>query len=1123
MSSYGVTIAQLREAVEEGSAAGVDKLGGLAKIAAALKTDTKAGLPFDENTEPRKAAFGKNDIPAEPPKSIFELIWQALQDPTLIMLLLAGVTSLTLGVAVPSERAHKGYIEGIAILGAVVIVVMVGSINDYQKEKQFRALNAVSSNVNVNVIRSGKAHEISVHEVVVGDVIELTVGEMIPADAVFIEGNNMQVDESAMTGETDFIKKKPEAPFFKSGTKVMEGVARALVVAVGPNSQAGIIRILVMNKKANISAGGGDSKVAPEPIENASGDEGGVLQAKLEVLAALIGKVGGCAALLVMAVLYIRFGIDGGYTECKGTEIFSECLRYLIIGITILVVAVPEGLPLAVTLSLAFSVKKMMQDMNLVKHLDACETMGNATTICSDKTGTLTTNRMTVQKSCISGKQQGISRETSLSEQVKYLFVRSVAINSTARVDPPEKPGGPANHIGNKTECALLQFCMDLNQDPHVLREQLKPSMVKLYTFSSARKRMSALLKKESPIDHDRKFELHVKGASEIVLALCNTKLHASGSKEVLSDSEKKAMNDTIESFASEGLRTLALAYREFGDSMKNASKDWEDAEFLESDLTLIGIVGIEDPVRDEVPEAIRVCERAGICVRMVTGDNAATARSIAKKCGILKGVEGELVMEGPDFRKRILDKDNNVIQEEFDKIWPNLRVLARSSPTDKYHLVGGLMESKLFIDRQVVAVTGDGTNDAPALKRSDVGFAMGITGTQVAQEACDIILMDDNFTSIVKAVKWGRNVYDSVGKFLQFQLTVNVVAIVVVSVGAIVLKDPALTAVQLLWVNLIMDSLASLALATEPPTDILLQRHPYPFTQAIVSGPMARFIFGHACYQWTVAFTLVFVGEKLLDIPSGRLEDLANTECFNLQSLSCFDDLNFDCEHWATCGDQFFEEVQYNCTEQEYNSFVGLDETWADGLTSLSAGTDICAFNVYNFYKSNDSSNSTHLQEIYEKCPVSCGVPCDITSHDDENHRFRRLGGGGGAEKEERKPSVHYTMVFNSFVCMQMVNIINARNLHGERNVFKGLFNNSIFVAILFFIIVVQILLINFAGAVMKVVALPAREWLVCVLIGLGELAWHQVILCIPVPDVIFHPGAASKTPGDNEKYVQK
>lgn len=476
----------------------------------------------------------------------------------------------------------------------------------------------------------------------------------------------------------------------------------------------------------------------------------------------------------------------------------------------------------------------------------------------------------------------------------------------------------------------------------------------------------------------------------------------------------------------------------------------------------------------------------------MVTGDNAITAQSIAKKCGILKGEEGELVMEGPEFRKLILDANNEIIQSEFDKIWPKLRVLARSSPTDKYHLVGGLIESKLFPDRQIVAVTGDGTNDAPALKRSDVGFAMGITGTAVAQEACDIILMDDNFTSIVQAVKWGRNVYDSVGKFLQFQLTVNVVAIVVVSAGAVILKDPAMTAVQLLWVNLIMDSLASLALATEPPTDILLKRHPYPFTQPLVSGKMARFILGHSLYQCIVAFTIIFVGDKLLDVPSGRLGDQANVQCFDLAPVV---------------------DVEYCLGPDVHEDCVDYGTGNADAEAALLADLypDICAYTV----NANDESDE-RLEEVYELCPLTCGMCIMETEASAEDEGLRRLSGSSSEEKVAREPTVHYTMVFNSFVCMQAVNIVNARNLHGERNVLAGLFKNSVFVVILVGIILVQILLIQFGGSVMSVTTLNVEQWLICIVIGLGELIWHQLILFIPVPDVLFGattaPEAGSK-----------
>ncbi|RHY86301.1 hypothetical protein DYB26_009142, partial [Aphanomyces astaci] len=441
---------------------------------------------------------------------------------------------------------------------------------------------------------------------------------------------------------------------------------------------------------------------------------------------------------------------------------------------------------------------------------------------------------------------------------------------------------------------------------------------------------------------------------------------------------ERNAVNnDIIEKYASQAYRTLCLAYRDV-DVTPEVVKNWSDEE-IETDLTCISIVGIEDPVREEVPESIRQCNEAGIVVRMVTGDNIATAKSIALKCGIISPNDGSLVMEGSVFRARVLDANGNIKQDEFDKIWPMLRVLARSSPKDKYTLVSGLIQSNVYPHGpQVVAVTGDGTNDAPALKKADVGFAMGICGTAVAKDASDIILMDDNFRSIVSAVKWGRNVYDSIAKFLQFQLTVNLVAISTAVIGAVVLEESSLTAIQLLWVNLIMDTFASLALATDAPTEAMLKRKPYPRTKPLISERMLKHIVGQAIFQLTVILTMTFAGDKIFGIDSGRKYD-------------------------------------------------------------------------------------------------------------------RPVGTTG--------PSVHYTMVFNTFVFLQLFNEINSRRIHDELNVFEGIFANPIYLGISVVQVVFQVLIVQFGSLVFSCVPLDVTQWIICLVIGALSLPVGLLLRLITLP----------------------
>uniref|UniRef100_A0A8C2RGT8 Plasma membrane calcium-transporting ATPase 1 n=1 Tax=Capra hircus TaxID=9925 RepID=A0A8C2RGT8_CAPHI len=869
---FGITLAELRALMELRSTDALRKIqesyGDVSGICARLKTSPNEGLSGNPaDIERREAVFGRNFIPPKKPKTFLQLVWEALQDVTLIILEIAAIVSLGLSFYQPPEgenalcgdvsvgeeegEGETGWIEGAAILLSVVCVVLVTAFNDWSKEKQFRGLQSrIEQEQKFTVIRGGQVIQIPVADITVGDIAQVKYGDLLPADGILIQGNDLKIDESSLTGESDHVKKSLDKdPLLLSGTHVMEGSGRMVVTAVGINSQTGIIFTLLgaggeeeekkdekkkekKNKKQDgaienrnkakaqdgaamemqplKSEEGGDGDEKDKKKANLPKKEKSVLQGKLTKLAVQIGKAGLLMSAITVIILVLYFVIDTFWVQkrpwlAECTPIYIQYfVKFFIIGVTVLVVAVPEGLPLAVTISLAYSVKKMMKDNNLVRHLDACETMGNATAICSDKTGTLTMNRMTVVQAYINEKHyKKIPDPEAIPPNILSYLVTGISVNCayTSKILPPEKEGGLPRHVGNKTECALLGLLLDLKRDYQDVRNEIpEEALYKVYTFNSVRKSMSTVLK------------------------------NADGS------------------------------YRIF-------SKGWDNENDIVTGLTCIAVVGIEDPVRPEVPDAIKKCQRAGITVRMVTGDNINTARAIATKCGILHPGEDFLCLEGKDFNRRIRNEKGEIEQERIDKIWPKLRVLARSSPTDKHTLVKGIIDSTVSEQRQVVAVTGDGTNDGPALKKADVGFAMGIAGTDVAKEASDIILTDDNFTSIVKAVMWGRNVYDSISKFLQFQLTVNVVAVIVAFTGACITQDSPLKAVQMLWVNLIMDTLASLALATEPPTESLLLRKPYGRNKPLISRTMMKNILGHAFYQLVVVFTLLFAGKN--SVPS--------------------------------------------------------------------------------------------------------------------------------------------------------------------------------------------------------------------------------------------------------------
>ncbi|XP_028905953.1 plasma membrane calcium-transporting ATPase 2 isoform X9 [Ornithorhynchus anatinus] len=1067
---FGCTLEELRSLMELRGTEAVVKIketyGDTEGLCRRLKTSPIEGLPGTApDLEKRKQIFGQNFIPPKKPKTFLQLVWEALQDVTLIILEIAAIISLGLSFYHPpgegnegcaaaqagaedEGEAEAGWIEGAAILLSVICVVLVTAFNDWSKEKQFRGLQSrIEQEQKFTVVRGAQVIQIPVAEIVVGDIAQVKYGDLLPADGIFIQGNDLKIDESSLTGESDQVRKSVDKdPMLLSGTHVMEGSGRMLVTAVGVNSQTGIIFTLLgaggeeeekKDKKdsshpshltsatdgaaganatdnANASLVNGkmqdgntdstqskakqqDGAAAMEmqPLKSAEGGDGddkkkanmhkkekSVLQGKLTKLAVQIGKAGLVMSAITVIILVLYFAVDTFVVNKKPwlpecTPVYVQYfVKFFIIGVTVLVVAVPEGLPLAVTISLAYSVKKMMKDNNLVRHLDACETMGNATAICSDKTGTLTTNRMTVVQAYVGDVHyKEIPDPDSVNSKTLELLVHAIAINSayTTKILPPEKEGALPRQVGNKTECGLLGFVLDLKQDYQPVRNQMpEEKLYKVYTFNSVRKSMSTVIKMP-----DGSFRMYSKGASEIVLKKCCKILSAAGEPRVFRPRDRDEMvKKVIEPMACDGLRTICVGYRDFPSSPE---PDWENENDILNDLTCICVVGIEDPVRPEVPEAIRKCQRAGITVRMVTGDNINTARAIAIKCGIIHPGEDFLCIEGKEFNRRIRNEKGEIEQERIDKIWPKLRVLARSSPTDKHTLVKGIIDSTHTEQRQVVAVTGDGTNDGPALKKADVGFAMGIAGTDVAKEASDIILTDDNFSSIVKAVMWGRNVYDSISKFLQFQLTVNVVAVIVAFTGACITQDSPLKAVQMLWVNLIMDTFASLALATEPPTESLLLRKPYGRNKPLISRTMMKNILGHAVYQLTLIFTLLFVGEKMFMIDSGRNAPLHSP------------------------------------------------------------------------------------------------------------------------------PSEHYTIIFNTFVMMQLFNEINARKIHGERNVFDGIFRNPIFCTIVLGTFLIQIVIVQFGGKPFSCSPLQLDQWMWCIFIGLGELVWGQVIATIPTSRLKF------------------
>ncbi|SCV00491.1 LANO_0F07140g1_1 [Lachancea nothofagi CBS 11611] len=945
-----------------------------------LHTDRNRGLDLagqDVAQSSRYETYGDNRIPQRKSKPFWRLAWEAFQDQTMILLSVAAVVSFALGLyetlGQPTEYDHEGkkitkvdWVEGVAIMIAVLVVVLVGSANDYQKERQFAQLNEKKSDREIVVLRNGDDHLISIHDLLVGDIISLQTGDVVPADCVLVDGA-CDCDESALTGESATIKKVPidvafakyqqlssddaaidiggrfkgekvADPMLISGSKLLSGLGRAVVTSVGVNSIHG--RTLMALKV--------ESESTP-------------LQQRLDSLANSISVYGSVAALILFIVLFCRFlsNLPAGKKlhDLTAAQKGSKFMNIFITAVTVIVVAVPEGLPLAVTLALAFATTRMTKDGNLVRVLRACETMGSATAVCSDKTGTLTENRMTVVKGYLglsffdeteSADRSDAEIEVNemlnkeCTENLRNSVLTNIALNSTAfeNKQAEEEPNSNENpfyksnkslfpwsrnnkgnvidndiqvqrepFIGSKTETALLSFAVKnlgmedlhrLRNDPQELNVE---KVVQVIPFESFRKWGGIIVRYK-----DGSHRFYIKGAAELILKRCNQRTNSNGESTLLCKKDFESESQTVKDLAAEALRTISLAHRDFPSSQSWPPKELQDSvdpriaspELIfgeevslpettdatsdktvttsDNGLCLDAVVGIQDPLRKGVKRSVEQCQKAGVTVRMVTGDNILTATAIAKNCSILSAEEAnnpESAMEGPAFRK--------LSSKERVRILPKLKVLARSSPEDKRILVETLKKMG-----DVVGVTGDGTNDAPALKLADVGFSMGIAGTEVAREASDIILMTDDFSAIVNAIKWGRCVAISIKKFIQFQLTVNITAVILTFVSAVASSEESsvLTAVQLLWVNLIMDTLAALALATDKPDEHILERKPKGREEVLIAVSTWKMILGQASLQLTVTFILHFAGAKIFfphkDVLTGHEQQQLDAMTFN-------------------------------------------------------------------------------------------------------------------------------------------------------------------------------------------------------------------------------------------------
>jgi len=1155
----------------------------VSQLLSELQTDPELGI---QDLDGREDAFGSNKVFVEPVPPFCHYVWEALKDLMVRILILAAVVSIVLGCTF-SEDPSKDWVDGVSIVVAVLIVVLVGSITDYQKEQKFHELNEVQNEgTKYKLIRNGQPQDHISDDLLVGDLIMINYGDIMAADILLIEGNGIKMDESALTGESDAMKKekfdkcyemqqngekKLPSPLILSGTNCIEGSGKGIVIAVGEHSQKGIIR---------------------RTVDNAQEDSKTPLELKLERIAELIGYFGIGAGVVTLIALMIRFAISfsdelDDYNETSDTEgvitsilfnfpylendetlmkhvdndltdprlgVAKQILDIIILCVSIIVVAIPEGLPLAVTLSLAFSIKKMMDYNNLVRKMHACETMGGANYICTDKTGTLTKNEMSVFQVLtgtwtkelnqtkekddvgkLDAKKNDPDEVELIREDHNTLFENdsfwdvlkvAIALNvdcSIKRLDRPNINGDmEICETKNKTDKAFIDFLyrfrspISTEKDKYLSNED----SFKQFPFDSKRKRMTTFIKSK---DFPTGYRLFSKGGGENARVFCNYFLDPdSCAKKALDDSVSMKIKQSIEEFNKDKLRSLYIAYKDITkEEYENCEKPQKNNKLIdEYDLIFLSVFGIKDSLRDGVKEAVRKCHEASVNVVMVTGDNIVTATAIAKDCGIL-GADVDLKNLGPNdleedpeamndssrkenYIKTLVENqpkaltgnsfynavgglicevcqaDTNLCKcpktdseaeqiakktgepkkkvkkdviknmDNFQKITEKLRVMARSQPLHKYALVLGLKSLK-----NVVAVTGDGTNDAPALSKSDVGFAM-FAGTDIAKEASDIVIIDNNFSSIVTAIIYGRNIYDNIRKFLQFQLSVNFCACILVFICACVGNETPLTPIQMLWVNLIMDSLGSLALATEPPYEELLQREPTKRNESIINGRMWKHIVIQSICQIILLVVLYFLAPQFVK------ED-------NLTRLAENRVLKF-------------------CYGEEH--FPGED------VDHIVYGTDI---------KWSRDGRLLHAHKLF------CGK---YTNRQNLNDAFTEYTNANCA-------TVHMSMIFNIFVFYTLFNQINCRVIDDSFNIFVRITRSFLFPLICICEMGLQFAIIYVGKSPLHIVneGFTGAQWGICLGFSAITFVVSFLVKLLPIHLIIDKFIAPIKEEGDEEQ----
>ena len=1068
----------------------IGSFGGTENILQKLKTSSEEGI---KNEQFRKEYFGVNKVFEEPMTPFLSFLKESLCELMIIILLSSAALEVIIGVTISEEKKY-GWIDGTSVFCAVFTVVFVESFTNWKKEKKFYELNNLrNSTTTFKVLRNSNKINLTSEELLVGDIIFISIGDIIPADLLVIESSGIKMDESSLTGESHLvsidsyencIKRKENdensnlSPIILSGTDCIEGNGKAVIICVGEKSTKGKIQRMVDNSK--------EEKITP-------------LQEKLEVLAKTIGIFAFSAGFISFVCLCFRLGFIY-FSDYKQYQIekndphhhhshihlshpknylISRILENIMISCVVITVSLPEGLPMAIALTLAFSLKRLMDKNNFVRKMHSCETMGGANYVLTDKTGTLTTNELSVIKilnieqdvDLIEGKEIRENYDVYFKNEIYWNLLRkALSLNINGYISYLNQPNeyGDTEECSskNKTDHAIIEFLYRLKSPISEIDEKFQAGNKKQIPFDSNKKRMTTFVKEND----DDEFRIYTKGAAEYIKNYCKYYINSeTGEKKFLDEHSLKKLENKIEKCNNDMLRTIYIAYKDI------TSEDFENKneEIDKTDLILLAVLGIRDTIRNGVKEAVIKCKQASVNVLMVTGDNIKTAISIAKASNIIEdddiivipnddknkqtedhnyllsnppteingdvfydiieGIycsvcnkssmqctcpktikEAELISKNYKTEIKPLKNDKIGNLENFRKIIKNLRIMARSKPIHKYALVLGLKELKY-----TVAVTGDGTNDAPALSKSDVGFSM-MNGTDIAKNSSDIILMDNNFTSIVTAIKYGRNVIDNLRKFIQFQLVINLTICSIVITCACIGSQTPINSIQILWIDLIMDCLATLSLATEVPHDGLLKRKPTNRNESLITKIMFKHAICQAITQYIILMTIYLYGP--LFIKEQSITKIAESQTL----LNCYGIL--------PGGMTDPTKIIYGIQTYWYNTAY---------LNSEAVDKGLCGeYSEYN--------NLSKAFKLYN----------------------RREGG-----------PVQLTMIFHIYVIYTLFNQLNCRIIDENKNVFARIKYNLLFLVIEAFEFSMQFMIIEYWNYIFKASrnGLSIAQWGIC------------------------------------------